>query len=65
MGLNFAQEIIGQALPKYLRDKYGSDPRYIERKIEQYKFDWNEFDPEDPCPFLRGGHDYCYSYPYY
>jgi hypothetical protein len=61
MGLNFAQEILGQALPKYLKERYNADPRAVKRKIREMKYDWNTFDPEDPCPFLRGSYDVCYE----
>lgn len=61
VGLNFAQEIIAKELPKYLKEAHGADPRYVAWKVNKYKFDWNDFDPEDPCPFLDGGHDFCYD----
>lgn len=62
MGLNFAQEIIGQALPSYLRDNYGANYHAIQKKVEAMKFDWRTFDPNDPCPFLNGDpYDKCYD----
>ncbi len=48
MGLNFGQEIIAKELPRYLKKKYGANPRYVAWKVNKLKFDWNEFDPEDP-----------------
>lgn len=62
MGLNFAQEIISQALPEYLKERFHADPAAVARKIKKYKYDWNDFDPEDPCPFLKRGYDRCYWY---
>ena len=61
IGLNFAQEIIGHLLPKYLEETHNADPEIIAQKVRKYKFDWNYFDPDDPCPFLRRDHGICYD----
>lgn len=52
-GLNIAQEILARALPNYLKKKYNANPYAIARKIRQKRFDWRDFDPNNPCPFLN------------
>mmetsp|Transcript_18589 Transcript_18589/g.22777 ORF Transcript_18589/g.22777 Transcript_18589/m.22777 type:complete len:406 (-) Transcript_18589:303-1520(-) len=60
MGLNYAQEILEKELPSYLAYRYGANPQDVKRKIREIKYDWNEFDHEDPCPFLNRNYDLCY-----
>ena len=49
-GLNIAQEVLARALPKFLKDKYNSNPFAVARKIRLSRYDWREFDPQNPCP---------------
>lgn len=51
-GMNLAQEILAKKMADYLSQKYGSDKAKIEAKIVANRFDWNTFDPNDPCPFM-------------
>jgi len=50
-GLNLGQNVISALLADYLEYKYGADKSVVEAKIESMRFDWNAFDPSDPCPF--------------
>jgi len=52
-GMNLAQEVLAASMPTYLSEKFGADATLIEKKIRKNRFDWNTFDPADPCPFLR------------
>jgi len=52
-GLNLGQEVLARALPKYLQEKYGTNAFSVARKIKEKRFDWREFNPNDPCPFLN------------
>ena len=42
-GLNIAQEILSRKLPEYLSEKYGSDPAVVSAKINELRFDWNDY----------------------
>ena len=42
-GLNLGQEILSRELPLYLAQKYGADPEQVRLKIDQVRFDWNDF----------------------
>mmetsp|Transcript_18752 Transcript_18752/g.27793 ORF Transcript_18752/g.27793 Transcript_18752/m.27793 type:complete len:506 (-) Transcript_18752:315-1832(-) len=42
-GLSVGQDMIAKLLPHYLEERYGSDPEYIKRKIEKYRFSWYKF----------------------
>jgi len=53
-GLNLGQEVIALALPSYLSWKYDADEQSVRDKIEARRYDWNTFDPLDPCPFVGG-----------
>ena len=48
-GMNFSQEVLAKAIPQYLKDKYNADPIAVAEKISQNRFDWRDFDPNDPC----------------
>ena len=49
-GLNIAQEVLARAMPRFLKEKYDSDPFAVARKIRQSRYDWRTFDPQNPCP---------------
>ena len=49
-GLNLGQELIAHFLPNYLHDVYGADIAVVKEKINTLRYDWNKFDPLDPCP---------------
>ncbi len=49
-GLNMAQEVLARALPRFLKEKYNSNPFEVARKIRLSRFDWRTFDPQNPCP---------------
>ena len=42
-GLNIAQEILAQALPTHLEEKYGSNRQAVEEKVAMMRFDWNDY----------------------
>jgi len=48
-GMNLSQEVLAKALPQYLKDRYNADPIAVAEKINQNRFDWRDFDPNDPC----------------
>lgn len=50
-GLNLGQAVLIRLLPDYLVEKYGSDRSVVRAKVEAMKYDWNYFDPADPCPY--------------
>jgi len=50
-GLNLGQAVLIELLSDYLVGKYGSDRAAVEAKIEQMKYDWNDFNAYKPCPF--------------
>jgi len=52
-GLNMGQEIIAEALPRILNEKYGSDEKAVLEKIAMYRFDWREFEPNAGCEKSR------------
>jgi len=56
-GLNIGQEVIALALPGYLSLKYGADEQSVRSKIEEKRFNWNDFDPQNPCPFVANDGD--------
>jgi len=49
-GLNIGQEVIAQLLPIYMKNKYGSDQNEVEAKVAKMRYNWFDFDPEEPCP---------------
>lgn len=49
-GLNLAQEVLARALPRFLKEKYNANPVSVARKVRLWRFDWRNFDPENPCP---------------
>lgn len=49
-GMNMAQHVLARALPKYLEEKYQSDPEAVARKIYKNRYDWRTFDTKNPCP---------------
>jgi hypothetical protein len=51
-GLKMGQELVARELPEFLSLKYGDgvDKAKIMRKVEQMRFNWDDFDPNDPCP---------------
>jgi len=49
-GLNIGQEVIAQLLPIYMKNKYGSDQNEVETKVTKMRYNWFDFDPEEPCP---------------
>ena len=51
-GLNLGQEVIALALPGYLNWKYGANEESVRNKIEANRYNWNTFDPQNPCPFV-------------
>jgi len=51
-GLNLGQEVISMALPAYLSWKYDADEESVRNKIEARRYNWNTFDPQNPCPFV-------------
>jgi len=51
-GLNLGQAVIVNLLPQHLKNEYNADIEAVSAKIIQQKYDWNTFDPSDPCPFL-------------
>jgi hypothetical protein len=46
-GLNLGQEIVAQKLPQELHDKYGSDMEVVKAKIDQLRFNWEDFTSTD------------------
>ena len=46
-GLNLGKEIMRKKLAGHMEDKYGSDRKKVQAKIERLIFDWNHFDPYD------------------
>ena len=48
-GMNLSQEVLAKALPQYLKERYNADPIAVAEKISQNRFDWRDFDPNDPC----------------
>lgn len=52
-GLNMAQQVLRRAMPQYLKEKYNSDPEQVALKIKNNLYDWRDFDPANPCPFLQ------------
>mmetsp|Transcript_29037 Transcript_29037/g.35387 ORF Transcript_29037/g.35387 Transcript_29037/m.35387 type:complete len:495 (-) Transcript_29037:183-1667(-) len=50
-GLNLGQAVLIDVLPDHLHLQYGADKETVKAKIEGVKYDWNDFDPADPCPF--------------
>lgn len=50
-GLNLGQEVVVRSLPRLLRDKYNANPRAVARKAREMRYNWNDFDERDPCPF--------------
>ena len=49
-GLNMGQEIVARALPEYFNRRYDSAFIDVQNKVEQQKFRWESFDPQNPCP---------------
>lgn len=43
VGLQIGQEILAELLPDHLEHKYGADKDKVKEKIEQVRFDWNEY----------------------
>lgn len=52
-GMNLAQEVLAKKMAAFLSEKYGSDKALIEAKIAANRFDWNTFEPTNPCPFMN------------
>ena len=50
-GLNLAQEVVARSLPRMLRDKYNANPRAVASKARRMRYDWDNFDDRNPCPF--------------
>lgn len=50
-GLNLGQEVLASLLADHLWNTYGSQRSLVQDKIEKMRFDWNTFDPSDPCPY--------------
>ena len=44
-GLNMGQQIVAERLADTLAEAYGSDPAVVQAKIDQERFDWEDFDP--------------------
>jgi tRNA U38,U39,U40 pseudouridine synthase TruA len=51
-GLKLGQELVARKLPQELHEKYGSDVEVVKAKIEQLRFNWEDFTSTD-C-FLNG-----------
>lgn len=42
-GLNMGSEILARKLPRYMQERYGSDPDAVRAKIDSVRIDWNEY----------------------
>ena len=42
-GLNLGQEILARKLPEYLAEVYGANPDTVAKKIEEMRFDWEDY----------------------
>jgi hypothetical protein len=40
------QEVVANELPDHLATVYGADPDVVKAKVEKFRFDWRNFDPE-------------------
>jgi hypothetical protein len=45
-GLDMGQEVVAHELPDHLAKVYGADPDAVKAKVEKFRFDWRNFDPE-------------------
>jgi hypothetical protein len=42
-GMNLGQQLLRRKLPQYLNQKYGTDPKEVEKKMEKISHDWNAY----------------------
>jgi len=48
-GLKLGQGILSKKLPDHLANRFGSNKENVEKKIEQVRFDWDDFDYVNGC----------------